>query len=437
MSMRILLVTVGTRGDVQPFVALAQALRARDKEPVICVNADLAPFVERAGVELRPMALDVGAFYERPEVRALLSRSDVPGLVAYSHRWLHEVEPAITEGLERASRDVDGIVSGFFVDDFAAACAEARRMPFVLSGFAPWMPARGLASIVLSPRPLPFEWLNRASHVLTERLAFHPRRALVNRFRARLGLLPARASMLASIARTGAPFLGAWSPLLVPAPPSYGPLQRVTGAWRLPPSVRDAWQERPSAALEGWLAAGPPPVFLSFGSMPMLAPETVFGWCRRLAERGTRVLIGAGASDLSCLGAGDEHVRVLAEAVDHDWLLPRCRSVIHHGGAGSTHTALAAGRPSWAVSLFADGPFWGERLARLGAGGHTPAARLSFERLAHAVATMDEPAVADKARALADGLSQEDGTTLAAETLVDWIGSPRGRSPHAAAPQDP
>jgi hypothetical protein len=186
-----------------------------------------------------------------------------------------------------------------------------------------------------------------------------------------------------------------------------------------------------SEDLLSWLAAGPPPVFFGFGSMPVLEPEKVIGAVAEAARlTGLRILIGAGWSDLSGLAASLPDNVSLTGAINHDWLFPQCRAVIHHGGAGTTAAGLIAGRPTWIFTVFGDQPFRGHRVAQLGAGGYYRFTDLDLSHLTSALRALVRADVQQRASALGERLRAEDGLADAVRIIEKIAGqAPPPRAP--------
>jgi sterol 3beta-glucosyltransferase len=420
--MKIALVSIGTRGDVQPFCALALALQPRGFDPLIVTNANHAAFVARFGLRFQPIDCDTAELYASQEGRDMLRAGKVTKLVEKGAAWIEKVRPALESGIAAGVTASDAVLSGFLVDDIASSLAEAQGKPFLLSGFAPYIRTPGIPNLLIAQKPLPFEALNILTHQLADRLAWRPKARAEADLRRRLGLPPVNRSRLWRTWAEGGPYLGAWSPALFPAPQGWGARMTVTGPWRPTTEMRASMGEsEPPAALTDWLGAGQPPVFVSFGSMPMLDPERLLDWLTRIHRAtGQRFLIGAGWSDLAP-GQPAPGLRVERAAIDHDWLFPRCAMVVHHGGAGTTDTTLRARRPGLAVSLFADGPFWGHRLRTLGVGDHIAFSRLDEAGLASAVARLVTPEPRARAEALARQMQGEDGAELAARQIEGWL----------------
>jgi sterol 3beta-glucosyltransferase len=421
--MRIALVTLGTRGDVQPFAALALALRAAGADPVVVTNRNNAGFLSRLGLPAALFDADTDALYGSAEGRAMLARGDLRGLVARGTAWFERQRPAMEAGIAAGIARADRVVSGFLLDDITEALATAQGARFTGSGLAPWPPMRGRPSILVAQGEWPVPGLPWLTHRLAEHLTYGPKRAGEAALRARLGLPPVTRSVLWRGAhRAGAAWLGAWDPALFPRPSGWHAGMQVAGAWRLLPAARDALGEGVPPDLDAWLSDGPPPVFLSFGSLPVPDPARLYGDLPAALRDGRlRVLLAAGR-DTDLPGFDHPGLMVLRKGTDHDRVLPRCAAAIHHGGAGTTDSAARAGLPQWALSLFADGPFWGARLAALGTGGHTRFARLRgglAPVLAPILAALADPSRQAAARALAARMDPDGGAARTARALLD------------------
>ncbi|MBS7457298.1 glycosyltransferase [Coralloluteibacterium stylophorae] len=198
----------------------------------------------------------------------------------------------------------------------------------------------------------------------------------------------------------------------------------MTGAWPL--AAGEGWA--PSPALQAFLDAGPAPVYIGFGSMGDTDPaRTTRIALEALARAGRRGLIATGWGGLRADALPDDVFAI--DHAPHDWLFARMAAVVHHGGAGTTHAVLRAGRGSVICPFFGDQPFWGRRVYALGA-APAPIAqrRLSAPALAAAIEAATGDAVATRAQALGARLREEDGVA----TAVRCIGrlarcTPRGR----------
>ncbi|WP_281897395.1 glycosyltransferase [Phytohabitans aurantiacus] len=422
--MRVGIVCGGTRGDVEPYVALASALRAAGHEVAMAASVDAGQLVAAADAHFVPLDFDVQALVRESGgmvAGAGRRRAGFPGW----KEMMARASGTIGDGIKALAKRSDVLVAGLGMDDHALAVAQAYEVPLVTAYFVPLaatadFPHPLLSRARLRPRPLAGP-VNRATHRLAESVYWRDKQPQVNALRRSLGLPPASASVIATGERLGLTTLHHFSTTLVPRPRDWGPHQVITGYWRLPAEARRRLGEaEPPPDLVAWLAAGPAPVFLSLGSMMMAEPRRLVDLAVGAARRtGSRVLIGSGWTDLS--GVADQlpaQVHAVG-AVDHDWLFPRCAAIVHHGGSGTTAASLTAGRPNWVYSLFFDQPFWGSRVTRLGAGGHTYLVDLDLDRLGRALRHLARPEVRERAAACGERLRAEDGLGRAIEVLAD------------------
>jgi UDP:flavonoid glycosyltransferase YjiC (YdhE family) len=173
---------------------------------------------------------------------------------------------------------------------------------------------------------------------------------------------------------------------------------------------------QPPTALQTFLETGKPPVCITFGSMVNRDAERIDAVIHEsLARTGNRGIILSGWSGVRSSSSGD---LLYQDSAPHDWLLPRCRMVIHHGGAGTTASGLRAGIPNIVVPFMADQPFWGRRVHAMGAGPKpVPVRSLSVEKLARAIAVAEKESLRERAQMIGQNIRREDGI---GET-VKWI----------------
>jgi UDP:flavonoid glycosyltransferase YjiC (YdhE family) len=208
----------------------------------------------------------------------------------------------------------------------------------------------------------------------------------------------------------GQPILYGYSPAVITPPADWGADVHVTGYWFLDPA--DDWS--PDPALADFLAAGPSPVYVGFGSMSSRNPEATANLILdALARTGQRGIIHAGWGGLQRADLPGSVLMI--EGAPFSWLFPRVAAVVHHGGAGTTSAGLRAGVPSVVVPFFGDQPFWGQRVADLGVGpAPIPRKKLTAERLAGAIriAVTDE-VMRGRAVELGAKIRAEDGIARA------------------------
>lgn len=422
--MRIGMAMVGSRGDIQPFVALAHELVSAGHEVAIASNADAAELVAASGARFEPIDMDVHEMLSSPQGQRLLSTGKTRKFLDFANQTLAAAGDSAGQGVLRAAKGADAFVAGLGIDDYAIAAGEALGLPVLIGYLAPWLPTAEYPQIMMSrTRPLSRSLgrrLNVASHRITEWAYWRGRRNHINAFRRSLGLADAKLSIVTAASRLGTPALIAYSAALHPAARDWHPGTVLTGYWRLSPRARERLGEsQPPPGLADWLDAGEPPVFIGFGSMPILDPAPVIEAAAEAARRTrSRILIGAGWTELARAGTALPEYMHMVGDVNHDWLFPRCRAVIHHGGTGTTGAGLTAGRPTWIYSLFFDQPFWGNRVRRLGVGGHSRFRHIRAEPLASVVRELDRADIRRRAAALGDQLRREDGVAAAMNVIT-------------------
>ena len=230
----------------------------------------------------------------------------------------------------------------------------------------------------------------------------------VRRVRREVLGLPARTR---SMPATRASLYG-YSSQIVPKPPEWGEDHHVTGYWFLDPPPQ--WS--PSPDLQDFLADGPPPVCVGFGSMSSEDPAALGRVAVSAARRaGVRAVLVLGWGGLADTAGGTDGDVFITDYVPHDWLLPRCVAVVHHGGAGTTGAGLRAGIPNVVVPFGVDQPFWGARVAAIGVGpSPIPRRRLTAERLGDALRhAITHPRITARADEVGRRVRDEDGVATA------------------------
>jgi len=401
--MRALLSAVGTRGDVQPIVALGLKVRDLGHEVRLCIPPNFVEWAGGFGFEAR----SVGVEMRQPRGGG----GSAAPLTAEQMRRLRESLPdLITDQFEVVGAAAEGcdVILGANAHQYAArSIAELRGIPYVNALYAPV----AIPSPEHAPPPTPgTPWKSEDAATNVQLWADNVRawndRALerVNRNRSQLGLAPIDDVLRHNI--TDQPWLAA-DAVLAPVPAASGMTIIETGSWILDDSTSLARE------LEAFLDAGEPPIYLGFGSMP--APE---GVSRTLVDAarlvGRRAILSQGWAELGliddapdCIAIGD---------VNQQALFPRVAAVVHHGGAGTTAAATRAGVPQVVVPLFGDQFYWASRVRALGIGASV-VGDLTTETLGSALQQALEPTIAPRSRSIAQQL-RADGALVAARRLM-------------------
>ncbi|MFI5916717.1 glycosyltransferase [Dactylosporangium sp. NPDC051541] len=388
----LLLSTIGSRGDVQPLVALALSLRAHGTDACFCVPPDFRSWIEDLGFAVTPIGPSlrstaaVGTARPTPDQLAALARRSVADQFA---------------AVRAAAAGCDAIVGATALQIAAPSVAEMLKIPYRFLVYCPIvLPPPSHSPAVQIPRP-------------TNAMFGAP----LNEHRATLGLPPIED--VQNHVLTADPWL-ACDPVLGPGP---------SGTWQ--PGAFVVPDERPLAPeLEQFLAAGTAPVYFGLGSIR--SPSADLGFTMLAAARavGRRAVISSGWTGLS---AGDGPDCITIGEVNQRALFPRVAAVVHHGGAGTTTAAALAGVPQVVLPQVYDQPYWAARVTELGVGvsvsdggggggddggglGVGVGVAVTADSLAAALEQALEPGRQVAARALAPQI-RTDGADLAARRL--------------------
>jgi vancomycin aglycone glucosyltransferase len=400
--MHVLLAPHGTRGDLQPMLALAVALGARGHLASFVAPDNFVGWIRSHGFEAEPDGIDVEAMLR------------LSGAKLDSFRWQrrHFVDvliPRLFESVARASPDADVIV-GAGVQMAAASVAEARDVPYASVGFCPCVvPSGGAPPPMVRTQTLP-AWLNRLLWQAGRPLADLMLRGPINAGRATLGLPPVEAPLSDLIGRR----------IIIAADPDLAPLSDDAPATAV---VTDAWVlDEPSdldPRVEAFLRLNPLPVYVGFGSMvPARSSELAAHAVDAARALGRPALIAGGWARL------DRHVSegadVLAvDHVSHRAVFPRVAAVVHHGGAGTTTAAARAGAPQVVLPHILDQFYWAHRVQVLGLGPRPlPVDLVTADVLADRLHTaLTDARIRARAAALAPAIAARDGVEAAVDHL--------------------
>ena len=391
-------------------VALCRGLRDAGHDVTLLAERSGAAYAAALGVPFVALAGDMSEELRR--AAGGLSRRGAD--VNFVARTLAGIAKANTAGWMRATlehaRNAEVLVSAGLAIYVGLSCAETLGIRAIGAGLQPMTPTRAFAAPFLPPMRLP-GFLNKATHHIVLALMWHAFRGAVNE---------ARQSVAQQAPRHRAwddyPVLLGVSPTLVPRPRDWPASVAITGYWFGPPDP----DFTPDPGLVGFLDAGEPPVYVGFGSMLGFDRAHVLAIVLEALD-GRRALLHTGWS-----GFGDAAlppgVRSIGH-VPHDWLFPRMSTLVHHGGAGTTHTAARAGVPSVVLPFAADQFFWANRLCTAGvAPPMLTHKRLTAKRLRERFACAAEQRMRERARVVGESIAKENGVAGSVER-IEAVGS--------------
>jgi sterol 3beta-glucosyltransferase len=423
--MRILLLTLGTRGDVQPFVALGRGLKQNGHHVTVCTNSSFAPLVKQYDLEYAYMNDD---FVELAKGHTGRRAMEEWGSASGKVRWMVEAarlfKPIFRKTLAEewaAARDAELViyhpqaVGGYHI-------AEALGIPGIMADPLPtWIPTGEFPNFTFPDLKLG-RWFNRATYRLLPVLTAVMFGSVVKKWREEILKMAPRSRFKREFVRSDGrpvPVLCAFSRHVLPPPADWPVNVHVTGYWFL--NEARGWQPPPDLA--EFIEDGPAPVFVGFGSMSGSDPgKTTRMVLQALAESGQRGLLGAGWGGLEVDRLPETALKI--GSVPFDWLFLRVSAVVHHGGAGTTAAGLLAGRPTVICPFVADQPFWGRRVSTLGVGPPPiPQRKLTAHNLASAIKrTVTDAGMKQRAAELQKKILAEDGIGNAVKLVENYAG---------------
>ena len=403
--MRILIVTAGSRGDVAPFTGLGQALQQAGHQVALAAHDRFADLVRGCGLEHRALPGDPVEL-----VRARTAAPSPEAAQSVFAAFLDQLGEGVTAA---AAAGTDILLTAFGPAPLSRLVAEAMHIPSLGVYLAPGVPTREFPppGWPATGQASPADNLAAGRELLARTGSLYA--DVLRRLRARLDL-PAGTGQAGSPPDDW-PICHGFSPAVVPRPADWPAAVRVTGYWW--PARPPGWQ--PPDQLVDFLAAGPPPVFIGFGSMTPNHERLHEVVAAAVTRAGVRAVVQSGWAEL---GPSGDDILVVGD-LPHDWLFPRTAVVVHHAGAGTTGAGLRAGVPAVPVPVLVDQPFWADRLHRLGvAPDPLPLHELTADALADALRScLDRPSYRDRATELAHRIRADDGPAVVL-SLVTQLG---------------
>lgn len=418
--MHITILAVGSRGDIQPYTALALGLKASGDQVRIATHRPYEDQVRAVGLEFAPIAGNPQEMVRTEQTKLWLESGRNPFLFM---RRLIPLRNELFHDLLRDSWEVCQGTDAIIFSTLGVAgyhIAERLGLPSIYTPLQPFTRTRYSLPFLIPGDlrlPQPVAW---SAHLFFEQLIWQPFRQIFNRWRtSQLGLprLPFWGPY-ARLYRDCLPTLYGFSPLVVAQEPDWPPCHHATGYWTIKNS--DAW--KPAPELASFLDSGAPPVYIGFGSMTHRDPSRLRHAIEGALEiSGQRAVVLQGWGDLRPRNGGGNIFTL--EGAPHEWLFPRMAAVVHHGGAGTTAAGLRAGTPTVIVPFFGDQPFWGSRVKSLGVGPPPiPLKRLTAGRLASAISeAVTNKTMRSRADLLGERLRSENGVQSAVDLVHRYI----------------
>jgi len=431
-KMNICIMVVGTRGDVQPFIAIGNRLQQHGHRVRLATHAVYREFVVEHGLEFYPLGGDpkeLAAYMVKTGGHLIPTgieeiTKDMPRNIQMIEEILVSTWPAVS------APDPDAYGPNIQGEHFQAHAiisnpvtyghihvAERLGVPLHIMFPQPWVPTQAF------PHPLSnlpyigkYEKRNYISYKLVDLLMWQGTEGMVNRFRSEV--LELRKIRKGDGGRNilldlDIPHSFMWSPHLVPQPSDWDDRYDIIGTVSLPPE-KTAGAYTPSEDFSSFLAHSAAPIFVGFGSMVMPDPTVTTEMIIKASKlANVRIVIQSSWSDMAGSIEIPENVFFLGNC-PHDWLMPQMAAVVHHGGAGTTAAGLLAGKPTFIVPFFGDQPFWGWAVLNAGVGvAPCPIKLLSVEILTNAFKTLLRDDIVLNAKSMQMKMQSDNGVEAA------------------------
>jgi sterol 3beta-glucosyltransferase len=415
--MRIAIIALGSRGDVQPYIALGKGLKKSGHTIRFVTHQNFEELVNLHGLEFWSVEGSVQDIAQSKEMQGHIEKGNFLSVMSQMKKEATKGAINLAKVGMEACKDMNLIIAGIGGLFAGISLAEKLEIPFLQSYYIPFTPTKAFPSF-LFPK-LPFRsggFLNRLTYSIARQIIWQGYKGADNLARRQvLGLPPAPFFGPYKTNRfIQNPVLYGFSPSVIPKPSDWNSNIHITGYWLL--DHEDNW--RPPTELIEFIKFGTPPIYVGFGSMSSRKPEeTADIILNAIVKTKQRTIMLTGWGGLKKANLPDNVF--IVDSIPISWLFPHVSVAIHHGGAGTTAEALKAGIPSIVIPFFGDQFYWGRRVFELGVGPEPiPRKKLTVNRLAQAIQeTVTNQTIRQYAANLGAKIRMEDGVSNAVAVI--------------------
>ena len=418
--MNIGIFTYGTRGDVQPYIALALGLMNNGHQVTIAAPENFKAFVEDFGITFHPLFGNAEEMMNSPEGQSVLQAENTIKLMKYFFKVLRDAKVPLRKSYLDGISKVDFIIANNATLAITSAIAEKQNKKMALSYFMP--PVVPTTEFPLGDFDfLNFPWYNKFTYKLAHTFYWKFVKKETNELRRELGLPLLKENLIEHIGRQKPLDLYCISPSLIPQPKDWDENHKITGFLTVPNQNRENnTLDKVPTELTEWLAQGDKPVYMGFGSNGIGNTEKFIRILNDvLAQTNKRILFCTGWSSFENLPV---HKNLfVTKYVNHEAILPKCKAGIFHGGAGTLAAMLRNNLPVIIISFYTDQPTWGKIVERMKLGAHIPIKKLSSDKLIQALAKVQTDEVINNVAKTGQQIRNEKGLENAVREIEKYF----------------
>lgn len=407
--------TYGTRGDVQPYIALALGLTDKGHKVLLAAPENFKDLVEGFGIAFHPLYGNVEESMNSPEGQSVLQSENTIKLMKHFFKVLHDARVPLRKSYIEAINKVDIIIANAATVPITSIIAEKQNKKIAFSYFMPpIIPTKEFP--VGDFDFLNFGWYNKFTYKLAYFFFWKFLKKETNEFRQQLGLPILKENLLTYIGKQKPLDLYCLSPSLIPQPKDWDDNHKITGFLTVPQKEKVG----DNTELNDWLQQGEKPIYMGFGSNGIGNPE-------KFVEVITTVLNQTNERILFCTGWGifnnlPKHKNLfVTKYVDHHTILPQCKAGVFHGGAGTLSAMLKNNLPVIIISFYTDQPTWGKIIERMKLGIHIPVKKLNAQKLITAIAKVQTNEVKNNVATVGEKIRKENGLENAVREIEKYF----------------
>lgn len=423
-NMKIGIYTYGTRGDVQPYIALALGLMRRGHDVVLAAPENFKDFVESFGVAFRPLYGNAEAIMNSEEGQKVLQTENSIKLLKYFYKALYDIRMPLRESYYKSIYQVDYVIANSATLPIVGAIVEKLHKKMALTYFMP--PVVPTQEYPLGDFDfINFPLYNRFTYHLMHFFYWQFVKKETNEYRQALGLPILKENLITHINRLQPLDLYCISPSLIPQPKDWASNHKITGFMTIPIEKRkESNADEADEALKKWLREGEKPIYIGFGSNGVGNQDKFIAILTDLLHKTKeRILFCTGWSQFKNL---PQHPNLFTcQYVNHELILPQCKIGIFHGGAGTLAAMLRHDLPSIIISFYTDQPTWGKIIEKKKLGIHIPFKKLTTEKLLYAIEKAQIPEIKENVITIGKKIRGENGLENALNEIEKYFNNGR------------